>query len=327
MSDRNSLPRWPGAAAVLLGVTVLGGALQACGGGRVPLPDLSPASAGDTSGLIARGEYIVRDVAVCGQCHAADPRSGRDGPLSGGLEFRDWRLGKIRAANLTPDSVTGIGAWSEAELVRAIRTGVDDEGDVLAPIMPYAWFHGMSERDALAVARYLKSQPPVRHAVRDDHNLIFALGRPFIRAVKGSAESAPPRGPTPEYGRYLANHVALCAECHTPRGGFRSTPRLDRLFAGTADPPKGFPANPANLTPDTATGIGRWSEADFIRTLRTGVDPRGDTLHAFMPWRQSGRMTDDDLRAIYRYLRTLRPIHNAVPMRMESMSGAPAHAH
>lgn len=82
---------------------------------------------------------------------------------------------------------------------------------------------------------------------------------------------------------------------------------MDRLFAGQPDPPGEFPAHTSNLTPDTATGIGLWTEDDFIRTLRTGVNPAGDSLHPFMPWRQIRRMDDDDLRAIYRYLRTLPP--------------------
>ena len=86
---------------------------------------------------------------------------------------------------------------------------------------------------------------------------------------------------------------------------------MDRPFAGDATSP--FPANPANLTPDDETGIGRWTEEDFLRALRTGVNPRGDSIHPFMPWRELRRMAEDDLRAIYRYLRTLPPIRNPVP--------------
>ena len=93
----------------------------------------------------------MRDVAVCGQCHAADPRDP-DGPLSGGFAFRNWRLGTIRAANLTPDSATGLGAWTDAEIVGAIRNGETRHGHLLAPVMPYRWLSGMSDRDALAVA-------------------------------------------------------------------------------------------------------------------------------------------------------------------------------
>lgn len=304
LMDRPAPPRRPSvvAAALLLAP------LTAC----VPLPDLP--SVVDTTAILTRGEYIVRDVAVCGHCHAAEPERNPDGPLTGGMAFRNWRLGVIRASNLTPDSVTGLGEWTEAEIVRAIRTGEDGSGGVLAPIMPYRWFHGMSDRDALAVAIYLKSLEAVESRVESDPNLVFEAAKIlFLGPETAPGGTAPVPGATPEYGRYLANSVALCADCHTPRTGLLSTPDTDRLFAGQTDPPAGFPANPANLTPDSATGIGKWSEDEFVRTIETGVNPRGDSLHAFMPWRQYRRMADDDLRAIYRYLRTLPPIEHRVP--------------
>jgi len=257
-----------------------------------------------------RGEEIVRNAAVCGQCHAASERDP-DGPLSGGKEFRDWRIGVARASNLTPDDDTGLGTWSEADIVRALRSGQRKDGRLLAPVMPYEWFHDMADDDALAVARYLKSLQPVRNAVRQSPSIAFRLGKIFLHPKSAAAVTAPPRGPTAAYGEYLSQHAALCAECHTPRGGIRSTPDKSRLFAGMTDPPKGFPARPSNLTPDP-TGIGGWSEADFVRALRTGINPSGRRLDPFMPWQQIRRMPDDDLIAIYRYLRTVPPSHNVV---------------
>ncbi len=287
------------------------GLLAACGPKNVPLPALSPSTVGDTAGLVERGEYIVRNVAVCGGCHTPDHKS--DGPLIGGAEFRDWRLGRIRSANLTGDSATGLGAWSEAEIVRALRNGERKDGRLLAPVMPYEWLNQMSDRDAFAVARYLKSLPPVSNAVRQQPNLLFKFARnTFLGPMRGASATAPRRNASAEYGAYLSQHVGLCADCHTPRSGLQSKPDRGRLFAGQSDPPGGFPVNPSNLTPDSATGIGTWSEGDFLRTLRTGANPRGDTLHGFMPWRQVRRMTDDDLRAIYRYLRTLPPVRNRI---------------
>jgi mono/diheme cytochrome c family protein len=288
--------------------------LSACGGGHVQLPDLSAALRQDTTGLRARGEYIVRNVAVCGHCHAADPEKNPDGPLSGGMAFKNWRIGTVRASNLTPENETGLGAWTEAEIVRAIRNGEDREGHLLTPVMPYEWFHDMSDADALAVAHYLKSLPPVRNAVSNDHSIAYKFAKLFFLKVKsGSPEPTPARDVNPRYGRYLANHVALCADCHTPRGGIQQKPKMDELFSGTATPPDGFPANPANLTPDKRTGIGEWSEADFMRTIRTGTDPDGHKLHRFMPYEYVRRMTDNDLRAIYSYLMALPPIVNKVP--------------
>jgi mono/diheme cytochrome c family protein len=261
---------------------------------------------------VARGEYIVRNAAVCGGCHAAgqDP----DGPLSGGREFRDWRIGVARAANLTPDPETGLGTWSEADIVRALRTGVRKDGRLLAPVMPYAWFNEMSDDDALAVARYLKSLPPVGNAVRQNPDLAFKFAKLFmLHPLPDRSIQAPPAGPTPQYGAYIAQHVARCAECHTPLTGIRAQADKSRMFAGSDKPPKDFPAKPANLTPDNDTGIGRWSEADFLRSIREGIDPpTGRKLHPFMPSAQIRRMSEDDLRAIYLYLRTLPPISDRV---------------
>ena len=291
----------------------LASTLIGCGGRAVPLPALTTAPGVDTSDMIARGEYIVRNVAACGGCH--NDRHSADGSLSGGAEFKDWRLGTVRAANLTSDSATGLGTWSEAEIVRAIRNGQRKDGRLLAPVMPYEWFRDMSDADAFAIARYLRTLPPERREVRQSPGIFFRIARSLFLGPKrtSATQSAPARGPTVAYGEYLSQHVGLCAECHTPTGGLQSTPKRDQLFAGRANPPKDFPANPANLTPDTATGIGSWTENDFLRTLRTGVNPAGDSLHSFMPWRSVRRMSDDDLRSIYRYLRSIPPIRNQVP--------------
>ena len=290
-----------------LSISVVAG----CRTAPLPVMTVSPSSDPD---IVKHGEYIVRNVAVCGHCHAQDPKRDADGPLSGGMEFRNWRLGVARASNLTHDPETGLGNWSEGEIVRALRNGQSKDGRLLAPVMPYEWFHGMSDIDALAVARYLKSQPPVRNQVTQSPNFWFKLGKAlFLRPKPAISVSAPPRAATAEYGRYLANHAGLCADCHTQRRGIRQAADKTQLLAGMAKPPEGFPANPSNLTPDEATGIGRWSEDDFVRTIRTGKRPDGTELHPFMPWRENARMTDDDLRAIYRYLRTLRPIRNVVP--------------
>jgi mono/diheme cytochrome c family protein len=280
----------------------------ACSHAQVPLPSLAPSANGDTSA--ARGEYIVRNVAVCGSCHAADEHNP-DGALSGGREFRDWRIGVARASNLTSDVETGLGSWSEAEIVRAFRNGERKDGRLIAPVMPYGWFNEMSDDDALAVARYLKSLPPVSNHVTQNPNIVFKIGKLLFLGPKGGvSRSAPPRAATAEYGGYLSQHAGLCADCHTQRTGIRSEPDRTRLLAGMDHPPAGFPKKPSNLTPDAETGIGRWSERDFIETLRTGKDPAGVTMHPFMPWKQIQRMTDDDMRAVYRFLRSLKPIRN-----------------
>lgn len=291
------------AAASFLALLVL-----SCSHAQVPLPSLAAASTGDTS--VARGEYIVRSVAVCGHCHAAD-RNNADGPLSGGMEFKNWRIGTARASNLTPDPETGLGNWSEAEIVRAIRNGQRNDGRLIAPVMPYEWFHEMSDADALAVARYLKSLPPVRNPVKQGPSLAFKVGKLlFLRPLKNASVASPSPSPDDpvQYGAYLTQHAGLCADCHTQRTGLLQKPDRRRLFGGMTDPPEGFPVKPTNITPDPESGIGKWTEADFVRALRTGVRPNGETLHPFMPWHELRRMTDDDLHAMWVYLRTVPPV-------------------
>ncbi len=306
--------------STVLVALALAGLLSACHRTSILIPP-SAAALGDTTGLVARGEYIVRNVAGCGSCHNVG--HSIDGVLSGGAEFKDWRLGTIRSANLTPDPATGLGTWSDAEIVRAIRTGERKDGRLLAPVMPYVWFHELSDVDAFAVARYLKSLPSVVREVKQSPGIVFKLGRAtFLGPEPSATETAPARGPTVAYGEYLAQHVAMCGECHTPRSGLQGAADRSRLFAGEKNPPKDFPANPSNLTPDSGTGLGRWSEADFLVALRTGVTPRGDSINPFMPWRSIRRMTDDDLRAIYRYLRTVPPIRNEVPRRASTTGRA-----
>jgi mono/diheme cytochrome c family protein len=287
---------------------MLCGLAISCSHTQVPLPQL-PASASTSIAGAERGEYIVRSVAVCGSCHAAvGPQRDPDGPLSGGMEFHNWRIGTARASNLTPDPETGLGAWSEAEIVRALRNGQSRNGRLITPVMPYEWWHEMSDEDAFAVARYLKSLPPVRNEVKQSPNLVFKLGKVFLRPKPAMSVTAPPRRASVEYGAYLSQHVGLCADCHTQRGGLMQKADKSRLFAGMSKPPKGFPSPTPNITPHPETGIGKWSEADFVKAMRTGVTPSGEKLKPFMPWPKLQRMTDDDLHAIYAYLRTVPPI-------------------
>jgi mono/diheme cytochrome c family protein len=273
--------------------------LAGCSHTRIPLPSLSA-----TDASASRGEYIVRTVAVCGGCHAADAKNPAS-PLSGGREFRDWRIGVARASNLTSDPETGLGNWSEAEIVRALRNGVRKDGRLLAPVMPYEWFHEMSDGDALAVARYLRSLPPVRNEVKQSPNFVFKLGRAlFLHPLSGTNVPEPANR-----GAYLTQHAGLCADCHTQRTGLLQKADKNRLFGGMTKPPKDFPVKPPNITPDPTRGIGKWSEADFEKAMRTGVRPDGRKLNPFMPWPAFAKLTDEDLHAMWEYLRTVKPVH------------------
>lgn len=284
-----------------------------------PLRELSAAMDAQT---LSRGEYIVKFAAQCWRCHGAAEAAdqGENAPLSGGraLDLSGYGpgwgvlplgLGVYHAPNITPDADTGIGRWTDGEVVRAMREGISRDGRMLFPIMPYEWLHGLSDQDALAVVAYLRSRPPVRSVVPTGRASLAARGLiafDLIQPAAAISESvaAPPPGVAVEYGRYLANHVALCSSCHTPRDPQTWQTLAHRPFTGSLFPipvVEGEESRFAlNITSDVERGIGDWNEEEFIRAMREGVTPEGHRLHAAMP--RYTHMSMDDLRAIYAYL-------------------------
>ena len=273
---------------------------------------------------VARGEYLYNATLLCWGCHGTQGSHSPAEPQAGGKE---WDLsttgpgfGFLYSPNLTPDQETGIGSWSDGELVRAIREGLDREGHLIFPMLPYEWTNGLSDADALAMVAYLRSIPPVRNPVPANKPSFFAKAMPALGIMQpkpaiASVQTAPPRGPTAEYGKYLASNASGCAECHTPRDFSTGAYDFTRPLAGglAPFPDEPFDTIPSNLTPDAATGIGNWTEAQFFTAMRTGTRPNGTVVLPFMPWPYYARWTDDDLRAVWLYLRTLKPVEHAVP--------------
>lgn len=274
-----------------------------------PLPNLRAST--DTA-VIARGRYLIYGPAHCAYCHntaetGAALDRGEQPPLSGGMVFK-LPVGTFRTPNLTPDSATGIGAVSDGQLARMVRYGVRRDGRAAVPFMN---FHDMSDADLVAVVSYLRSQPAVSHAV-PPHEPNF-IGKAVLAFVikpigpKGVPPQESPEGVTVERGAYLVRSVAECADCHTERSmmsGAFTGPRLAGGVAMESDS-AGIEFVPPNLTPEPRTGrIAAWSEDQFVARFRQGrVIPASP-----MPWNAFARMSDDDLRAIYRYLRTVPPV-------------------
>jgi mono/diheme cytochrome c family protein len=250
----------------------------------------------------------VQGPAHCAACHG-DPardeerRLGRAVPLSGGRAFHLGLLGTIVAPNITSDPVAGIGALSDATLVRSLRYGVSQNGRPLAPFMS---FGDLADDDLQAILSFLRTLPPVpRRAPPSELTWLGALALNMVIGPAGPEAPPPARVPparNSEYGRYLTQTVANCHGCHTRRS------RLTGAFVGPAfgggramtEPAGTFV--PPNLTPDGI--LNGLSEGDFIARFR--VEGRG-RAGSPMPWEAFARMTDDDLAAIYRYLRTLPP--------------------
>jgi mono/diheme cytochrome c family protein len=260
---------------------------------------------------VERGRYLVEVLGACGNCHTPKGPQGDlpDEHLAGGFRIEE-PFGVAVASNITPDRETGIGAWTDEEIVRAIREGRGRDGRTLGPPMPYYLYRGLSDTDVRAMVAYLRTVPAVRHAVPRS---AYVVPLPPSYGPPPGRVPDVPRTDLVRYGEYLARNVAHCADCHTPRTPDQQ-PDLARLFAG------GFPFKgpygtsfSANLTPDPETGIGRLNDGQII----AGIYGASVTKRALLPPMPApyyaGKIEDEDLRAIIAYLRTLRPIRNAVP--------------
>lgn len=264
---------------------------------------------------LVRGEYLVRGVLGCLDCHSEHDWNTPGGQLVPGREGAgtvfpaEGLPGRIIAPNITPDRETGIGSWTDDEIGRAIREGVSQDGHALFPLMPYSNFRRLSDEDLAATVVFLRSLAPIRNSLPRTE-IAFPV-RYLIRTVpQPLTEPVPnPDLSTPEKrGEYLTT-LASCAECHTPL--VRGMPDSARPFAGgqVFKGPWGT-ATSANITPHT-TGIAYYNEKLFIDALRTG-NVMGRQLNPIMPWDGYRHMNDEDLKAVFAYLRTVRPIENRI---------------
>jgi mono/diheme cytochrome c family protein len=213
----------------------------------------------------------------------------------------------LAAPNITPDMETGAGTWTDDQFARAIREGIGHDGRTLFPMMPYQNYRVLWDEDLASVIVYIRSLAPIRNELPKPH-IPFPLSRLINTAPQPiqTPVTADDSGPVAR-GRYLAM-VGNCKSCHTPVDKMgEPLPGMD--FAGGKKIDK-FPAVTANITPD-ATGISYFDEALFIRSMRTGyVGAR--PLNPPMPWWVFRNMNDYDLKAIFTYLRTVKPVHHHV---------------
>jgi mono/diheme cytochrome c family protein len=282
------------------------------------------------SATIARGEYIFKYQAHCWGCHATG-NMGADSPPSGGglFDLRDAGpgFGIWRSRNLTPDVETGIGGWTDGEIVQAMREGIRKDRTAMFPLMPVDWYYGISDADALAIVAYLRSIPPVSNRVPPQEPSIFAKALFAFGVMKPKERIAepviaPPKGVTVEYGKYVATHVAACFECHAPRNLSNGQFYPDSIGGGSVFPFGSgekdgvgavFQSFARNITSDKATGIGNWTEAQFLSALTVGMRPDGTVLYPSMPYSYFKFCTEEDLRAIYLYLESMPAVKRTVP--------------
>jgi len=258
-----------------------------------------------------RGAYLAT-AAGCADCHTDAKNGGR--PYAGGRALTT-PFGTFYAPNITPDLDTGIGRWSNAQLLNALREGVSPDGSNYFPVFPYPSFTKITDDDARAIKAYLLAQPAVRQSNRA-HDVAFPFSWRFLlNGWKLLFFSPGPFRPTPEGGEaynrgaYLVTALAHCGECHTPRNWFGAM-EPSRFLAGTTHGPDGKAV--PNITPDLETGIGKWSEDDIVALLKDGQTPEFDFVGGAMAEvvRNTTRLTDADRRAIAVYLRTLPAVRS-----------------
>ncbi len=298
---------WAAAAVPL--VVFLGG----CGQGSEQSgsqPEASPAAA-ETE--LARGEYLVEAVAHCYYCHSENDWDGpaplpKPGMKGAGAVFPDEGApGRVVASNITPDQATGIGAWTDEELDRAIREGIGRDGRRLFPAMPTLTF--LADDDLAAVIAYLRSQPAVNNrppSTELPEPVKAGLPPPgtVTRPVAG-----PEKADRVQRGKYLAG-LADCIGCHTPLDA-QGAPIEALAYGGGFElkGPWGDVVTP-NITAD-ASGISYYDTALFTAVMRTGK-VRARPLNKVMPFHIYSKMTDEDLGAIFEFLRTLPLVRHRV---------------
>ncbi|MGE0039670.1 MAG: cytochrome c [Vicinamibacterales bacterium] len=316
------------ALKVLVGIVAL--VVLAAGGFVAYLftayPRVGPAEAVTveaTPARIARGDYLANHVTGCVECHARRDFTKSAGPRiegtagQGGDYFGEPGSAlELYSPNITP---ARLGDWTDGEVIRAFTEGVSKDGTPLFPIMPYLRYGKLAREDVEAIVAYIRTLPPSDYQPPPSH-LGFPL--PLVKRTIPTPAAFRPVPPVEDrvaYGEYLIN-AAVCGDCHTTMDDQgQALPGMDYAGGNEFYIPGGARVRTANITPDADTGIGTWSEADFIQKFKaylaepprvlTAEEQRENTI---MPWYAYAGMTEQDLGAIYTYLRTIKPVVNRV---------------
>lgn len=275
-----------------------------------------------TPDRLARGKYLNDHVVGCTTCHTQRDWTRFSGPANGehlgagGDAFSLGPAGMLYAKNITPAAV---GSWSDGELLRAVTSGVSRDGTPLFPLMPYAHFGAMDQEDVHAVLAYIRSLKAIESGNIPERELNFPLNL-IVRTIPKPAnpQPRPPVSDKLAYGRYMLRS-ALCSDCHTPIDE-QGTPLPGMDFAGGMEIVEtGYRVRSANITPDADSGIGTWTEQQFVdkfkafeNTTPTALSDVERRQNTPMPWTAYAGMTREDLAAIYTALRSQKPIVNRV---------------
>jgi mono/diheme cytochrome c family protein len=294
--------------SILLGLVIWAGA------GRLA-PEIVSAQTNNQD-LVARGQYIFAVAGGCA-CHTVPKEKQPTGGRAFAIPF-----GTVYSTNLTPDKETGLGEWTDQQIIDAIIKGIRRDGSRILPVMPYEKYSGMAPDDLKALVAYLRTLKPVKKPTPELKTwlpFMRGLGTFVYLKVFGRFGTAPAQAPGAglERGRYLVQHVSICGDCHTPRN-FLGAPKQSLYMAGASQ--KHGPLGEAvpNITPEKETGIGEWKREDIVEVLRTGIKPDLDNVQGLMSEVVQGvsygykDFKKEDALAIADYLKSIPPIRNKV---------------
>jgi mono/diheme cytochrome c family protein len=265
---------------------------------------------------LERGKYLVESIMGCGNCHTPVGSNGPilDKALSGGPPIEEDTLFTAYPSNITPDPQTGIGKWTDAEIKTAIRQGrrppdSRNGGTLIGPPMPFSQYRNIADADIDAVVAYLRTVPAVDNAVaKSTYNIKLppTWGPPIDKPI-----TAPSISDKVAYGAYLAGPLGHCVECHTPLGPDHRQQFATRLGAGGMqfNGPWGLSVA-KNITSDAEQGLGKWTDAELERAIRTGIDKNGHPLKPPMGYAYYSKISADDMAALIAWLRSLPPKKN-----------------
>lgn len=272
---------------------------------------------------VERGRYLANSVCACMDCHSKRDWEKFSGPLvegtlgQGGERF-DQSVGLpgvFLSRNITPEGIT---RYTDGELLRVITTGVNKEGKAMFPLMPYSHYGKMDREDIYSIITYVRSLAPVKNEVAasvPDFPMNFIIN---TIPQKADLQAKPDTSDILAYGSYMVN-ASGCIECHTQVEKGMIIPEL--AYSGGREFlfPDGSAVRSSNITPDEATGIGKWNKEAFIQRFKLFKDSayvlpsvKAGEYNSYMPWTMYAGMTRQDLAAIYAYLKTVKPIKNKV---------------
>jgi len=272
------------------------------------LPAAVPGHAEDLAARLQHGAVLFA-VAGCATCHTDTAHHGA--PLAGGRALKTG-FGTFYTPNISSDPQHGIGKWSDADFLNALRHGVAPSGARYYPAFPYPSYTLMTDGDVLAIKAYIMSLPP-QPAPDRPHDLGFPFNQRWLLPAwqilylrEGPYRPRPDRSAAWNRGAYLARAIGHCTECHTPRTALGAT-ISDARYGGTIGGPSGL--NAPDITPDPAA-LGPWSEDDIARFLQNGMTPDGDFAGGAMALVVKGtsRLSDADRHAIAIYLKSVPPL-------------------